>query len=118
MCGKNPVIKIRVAQKSSTGPSVAELIGTVERYAPVRRAARLVSISSLSTGDAIIDELAWTTNTKEKLTKKLQRNKITLDDEQLYRGMETSGVLNLEPELAAEMTRMMSEGQVRTKWEP
>lgn len=106
------MIKIRVAHKSSTGPSVAELLSTVEKYAPVRRAVRLASNPGLSTGEAVNDQQAWANNTSKKLHQKLQLNEITSDDEQLYRSIEASGVLNLEPELAREMTQMMSQSQV------
>ena len=107
------MIKIILTNKSSKGPSIDELLGTVEKHAPVRRAARLTSNPGLSAEQATIDQKAWCTNTTQRLRQRLQRNAITSDDEQLYRGMMASGVLNLEPELAEEMAQMMSQGYVR-----
>ena len=95
------------------GPSVAGLLQAVEQYGPIRRQARIESEPSLTAEAARLDETRWSTLTTQKLTKKLRGNLITRDDQDLYRGLMSSGILDLEPPLRKEMAIMMRDNAVK-----
>ena len=94
------------------GPSVAELFDTVQSYGPMRRQSRIESEPSLSAEAAALDEKKWVTLTVAKIKQKFRGKVMTKDDQELYRGIVASGVLDLEPALAKEMSQMMERAEV------
>ena len=90
---------------------MTNLLASVEHYGPTRRQTRIESEPSLS-AEAALEEQKWAALTTDKIKRKIQRNTLTRGDQELYRGIVASAILDYEPALRREMFEMMEEGEV------
>ncbi|MCJ1303315.1 Meiotic recombination protein W68 [Hypocenomyce scalaris] len=90
------------------GPSVKDVYGTISKHTEVYKAEKMAE-PSVTEEDASKLTRIWERRMGEKIERALHQ-KITMVDKSLMRGMEKSGMLEKEEELAEEMRQMAKTG--------
>lgn len=97
------------------GPTLADLEGQGEVYAPIHREMRMKADATMTAQRAVVVEEEWKATTLRKLRNKMKNKPVAEDARTRYNNILTSGILDLrfEREFGEELQAMVENEQAR-----